>query len=141
MEKTVYFEIEDLVGNLLFTLQREGYNVDKLPYSMIEEYKNILASHFLENGIYPYFALSRNLTQIFLLNNEDKYYAVDEHNIGLVRKFTLDELASMYQGYLSLETILVILSDEVIKETCEAYDKYVNREQLDNNKVKKYKLN
>ena len=141
MVKTVYFEIEDLIGNLIFTLQREGYTVTKLSYSMIEEYKDILAGHFLDNGIYPYFGLSRDQTYNFLIKNQDKYYEIDEHNIGLVKQFTIEELAEMYQGYLALAVLKVILDDRVIQETCEAYDKYINKEKVDYNKVKKYKLN
>ena len=140
MQNTIYMEMDDLVGNLLITLLKEGYDVDKIPYSLIDEYTNILSNHFQENNIYPYFGLSRDLTYVFLLRNTDKYYEAEDHRIGLVRRFTVDELINMYQGYLSLEVLLVILDEDVVHETCEAYERYLGN-NMDQNHVKKLKLN
>ena len=114
--------IEDLVGNLFYTLKSNNIDVNEISYNLIEKYKCILADNFIKNNIHYRFNLSRDDTYQFLINNS-KYYeeSEDEKNIVLVHDYDASFFANRYQGYLSLEVLKTILDNEVIDKTIKAY--------------------
>ena len=116
----VYFDMEDIVGNLLIILKSNGYDVDNVSYGLITEYCIILRDSLISKGINPIFRLSRNDTQEFLLRNRNMY-TEDGNNIKMIKKITLEELIDMYQGYLGLEVIKTMYHENLINKVINAY--------------------
>ena len=124
MEKIVKFDLEDLVGNLLCTLKRCGFNPTELSYSLIDEYGHILVTELNKNNISCYLRLGRNYTYQFLDDNVNLYEeSTDGTSIMIMEELSVNDLARKYQGYIALDTLLTILDDNVTIMTLDAYKK------------------
>ena len=124
MEKQVTLDLEDLVGNLLSTLKKCGFNPTQLSYSLIDEYGRILIHNLNEKNIYCYLRLGRDYTYQFFDDNVDLYEeSPDGTAIMIMEELSVNDLARKYQGYLALETLLAMLDDNVTIETLKAYKK------------------
>ena len=130
--------LEDLVGNLFIYLKEWQEDTNKISYHLIEQYSKILEKYLKAANINPNFILSRNDTLVFLNKYQDYYEDLDRKYVRLKKDLTIDELIDMHRGIINYKALLVIISDEVITETKEYYEK-----ETKNNKqspTKYYKL-
>ena len=115
--------IEDLVRVLFAYLKEWGYEEDKISYSFIDQYSELLKEQMLKKQINPIFVMNRNKTALFYELKGDLYEDIDGHYVRLKRKMTLDELwenASL--GTFRLNVAHVFTSEELFRATKELYD-------------------
>ena len=132
LEDTITYRLsmEDIVGNLFYTLKKGNVDVMEVSYKLIDKYAKIILEELNKVNINCWIDLSRDITNDFLEYNSDLYLDVkDDRNfstgIALVSDLPINYFIEHYQGYLSLEILKVIIDDDVIKKVIDAYNEEI----------------
>ena len=122
MKDAYTLDLETIVGNLFYTLKRNGYDTKKLSYSFIEQYADIIKNSLEEKGKQLFLNLSRDLKRQFLQDRRNIYGECDNKYIVLVKDLTVEELVHRYVGWLPFVIYSTVTNEEVIEKTIELYN-------------------
>ena len=117
MEKRYLLDLGDLIGNLFLILMENEIDVDKITYSQIEQFREILEKEAENNEMKLSFKLSRDLTAKFFSYNRSTFYEQDDRTIIIKEGVTPIHLIYDYRSSLPLDVLLLIISDEVRTKT------------------------
>ena len=117
MEKRYLLDLGDLIGNLFLILMENEIDVDKITYSQIEQFREILEKEAENNEMKLSFKLSRDLTAKFFSNNRSTFDEQDDRTIIIKEGITPIHLIYDYRSSLPLDVALLISSDEVTNKT------------------------
>lgn len=128
--------IEDLVGNLFYSLKKRNIDTNQVSYKLVDAYENIIAYELDKLNLKCVFDISRDKTNCFLYYNKDIYVDVKDDNdfsigIALVNDLPIDYFIYNYQGYLTLDLLNIIINDNTIDQVIDAY----NDEMKDKSKI------
>ena len=124
---SVRLYIEDLVGNLYYSLKKRNINDTQISYTLINSYEQILAEELNKLNIKYYFDLSRDKTNDFLYYNNDLYKDIKDERgfsvgIELIKDLPLEYFIYNYQGYLTLDLLRIIIDDNTLDRVASAYN-------------------
>lgn len=121
--KKYRLEIDELVGNLFFTLKKNLIPAKEVSFNLIEDYGDLLKNKLKDKNINVLLDLSRDNTIKFLAENRN-LYTISEDNSSIIinDNTTLETLINKYHGYLPLDILLVILDGNVMSKTVEMYN-------------------
>ena len=133
--------IEDLVGNLYYSLKKRNIDNAYISYKLIDAYEHIIAEELDKLNIRYYFDLSRDKTNDFLFYNNDIYKDVlDERGfsigIELVKDLPVEYFIYHYQGYLTLDLLRIIIDDNIIDRVVDVYNEELGTKKRILNNVK-----
>ncbi len=117
MEKRYFLDLGDLIGNLFLILMENEIDVDKITYSQIEQFREILEKEAENNEMKLSFKLSRDLTAKFFSYNRSTFDEQDDRTIIIKEGITPIHLIYDYRSSLPLDVYLLISSDEVTNKT------------------------
>ena len=117
MEKRYLLDLGDLISNLFLILMENGIDVDKITYSQIEQFREILEKEAENNEMKLSFKLSRDLTAKFFSYNRSTFDEQDDRTIIIKEGITPIHLIYDYRSSLPLDVALLISSDEVTNKT------------------------
>ena len=126
--------IEDLVGNLFYSLKKRDIDANQVSYKLISEYEYIIACELEKINIKCFFDVSRDKTNNFFYYNNDIYADIKDDRgfsiaVGLVNDLPIDYFINHYQGYLSLDLLKVIIADNTIDQVIAAYNEEIGVKQ------------
>lgn len=117
MEKRYLLDLGDLISNLFLILMENGIDVDKITYSQIEQFREILEKEAENNEMKLSFILSRDETAKFFSYNRSTFEKQDDNTIIIKEGVTPIHLIYDYRSSLPLDVLLLIISDEVRTKT------------------------
>ena len=117
MEKRYLLDLGDLISNLFLILMENGIDVDKITYSQIEQFREILEKEAENNEMKLSFKLSRDETAKFFSYNRSTFDEQDDRTIIIKEGITPIHLIYDYRSSLPLDVALFISSDEVTNKT------------------------
>jgi len=117
MEKRYLLDLGDLIGNLFLILMENEIDVDKITYSQIGQFREILEKEAENNEMKLSFKLSRDLTTKFFSYNRSTFDEQDDRTIIIKEGITPIHLIYDYRSSLPLDVALLISSDEVTNKT------------------------
>lgn len=118
----INFSYEDIVGLLFLTLKKLGLNVNKVSFSLIEEYRNILFQSLIKKGYKPNHNFRRETKNEFLNNNVGIYRCDDDSDIVLEADLSVSDLTDKYVGYLNYDTIKILESEDFLNAVLDSYE-------------------
>ena len=117
MEKRYLLDLGDLIANLFLILMENEIDVDKITYSQIVQFMEILEKEAENNEMKLSFKLSRDLTAEFFVYNRSTFDEQDDRTIIIKEGITPIHLIHDYRSSLPLDVYLLISSDEVTNKT------------------------
>ena len=117
MEKRYLLDLGDLISNLFLILMENEIDVDKITYSQIEQFREILEKEAENNEMKLSFILSRDETAKFFSYNRSTFEKQDDNTIIIKEGVTPIHLIYDYRSSLPLDVLLLIISDEVRTKT------------------------
>ena len=117
MEKRYLLDLGDLIGNLFLILMENKIDVNKITYSQIRQFREILEKEAESNEMKLSFKLSRDETAKFFSYNRSTFDEQDDRTIIIKEGITPFHLIYDYRSFLPLDVYLLISSDEVTNKT------------------------
>lgn len=117
MEKRYSLHLGDLICNLFLILMENEIDVDKITYSQIGQFREILEKEAENNEMKLSFNLSRDLNAKFFSYNRSTFDEQEDRTIIIKEGITPIHLIYDYRLSLPLDVDLLISSDEVTNKT------------------------
>ena len=126
-------ELEDLVENLLIILKKEGYDVRRLSYRLLDTFGSLFLKKLKEKGFIGKLILSRELKLAFLYKYSDTYKDIDNEYLAIIKDISLEELIPKCYGCMPYDMYKVFedkdLINKIEKEYIKELDSLNNKEK------------
>lgn len=132
MNKTVYMDYGDLVGNLVILFKNNNVNMNKISFSLVDKYTSILINNIKENGFDFY--IQEGYKEIDDLFEDHKEYFKrnkETNTIDIIKEPSFEYLYAYFRsgipcdayGLFNDKKILIELLQSYRDEVKEEYDK------------------
>ena len=140
MNKTVYMDYGDLVGNLVILLKNNNVNMNKISFSLVDEYTSILIK---ENGFDFY--IQEGYKEIDDLFEDHKEYFKrnkETNTIDIIKEPSFEYLYSYFRSGIPCDAYDIFDDKKVLIELLQSYrdevkEEYNKKLQKINNKILK----
>lgn len=123
-----YLYFEDLVGNLFYTFKMNLISDNKVSYSLIEKYGEIIKEEASKDKIEINIVPSKENHQQFFDKYSDFYKETEDNNgIVLIKDITIFKLSNIHNiNNLPIDESVVLSKTEVTSRLIEAYEEEKN---------------
>ena len=135
MEKIYYLDLEDLAYNLFYILTKNKSDIRKVSFNQIKKHKEIIKKEAADNDTKLVFALSRDDTTKFFVDNRYLFERGEDDNSIVLRDGVTPYHIIWDRAYLPLPVKLVLTSKNVEEETLAMMGVEKRNEELDDIKV------
>ena len=122
-----------MVENLLIILKKEGYDVRRLSYRLLDTFGSLFLKKLKEKGFKGELILSRELKLDFLYKYSDTYKDIDNEYLAIIKDISLEELIPKCYGCMPYDMYKVFedkdLINKIEKEYIKELDSLNNKEK------------
>ncbi len=143
MEKTVYMDYGDIVGNLVILLKNNNINMNNISFSLLGKYTAILINKIKENNFDFYIQEGYKEMDDFFEDHKEYFIINNETNtIDIIKEPSLDYLYTHFRSGIPCDAYDIFNDKKVLIELLQSYREEVKEEynkklQIINNKILK----
>ncbi len=143
MNKTVYMDYGDLVGNLVILLKNNNINMNKISFSLVDKYTSTLINNIKENGFDFY--IQEGYKEIDDLFEDHKEYFKrnkETNTIDIIKEPSMEYLYINFRSCIPTFVYNILDDKKILVELLRSYKEEVKEEyeqklQKINNKILK----
>ena len=139
----VYMDYSDFVGNLVLLLNRNDFDMEHIPFYLLDKYISLLANKFKENNMEYYFHIGMNEEDYFYDEYKDYFVKNNELNtIDIIKDPSIEYLHEFFRARVTVDAYDILDDDSILIELLQTYREEVKKEQAKelqkiNNKILK----
>jgi len=143
MNKTIYLDYGDLVGNLVILLKNNNINMNKISFSLVDKYTSILINNIKENGFDFY--IQEGYKEIDDLFEDHKEYFKrnkETDTIDIIKEPSFKYLYTYFRSGIPCDAYDLFNDKKILIELLQSYrdevkEEYNKKLQKINNKILK----
>ena len=129
MNKTVYMDYGDLVGNLVILLKNNNVNMNKISFSLLGKYTAILINKIKENGFDFYIQEGYKEMDDFFEDHKEYFKINNETNmIDIIKEPSFEYLYTHFRSGIPCDAYYLFNDKKILIELLQSYRDEVKEE-------------